>query len=50
MEKALFGAHGVGYETYCRKHKIRMKIEHARQEDYLQSQRMVADLDRRVHG
>jgi hypothetical protein len=49
MEKALYGAHGVGYETYSRRHKVRMKIEKARQLNYLQSQRMIADLDRRVH-
>ncbi|MFC0478283.1 hypothetical protein ACFFHF_24140 [Robertmurraya beringensis] len=50
MEKAMYAAHGVGYETYGRKHKVRMKIEKVRQQDYLQSQRMIADLDRRVHA
>lgn len=46
----MYGAHGVGYETYSQRHEVRMKIERARQQDYLQSQRMIADLDRRVHA
>ena len=27
MEKAMHGAHGVGYETYKRQHKVRMQVE-----------------------
>jgi len=50
MEKAMYAAHGVGYETYSRRHKVRIKIEKARQQNYLQSRRMIADLDRRVHA
>ncbi|MGG7620082.1 hypothetical protein [Bacillus coreaensis] len=50
MEKAMYAAHGVGFETYSRRHKVRMKIEKARQQNYLHSQRMIADLDRRVHA
>ncbi len=44
------GAHGVGYEVYSQKHEVRMKVEQKREQDYLQSQRIVADLDRKVHS
>ncbi|WP_174728173.1 hypothetical protein [Mesobacillus harenae] len=50
MEKAMQGAHGVGYEVYSQKHEVRMKVEQKREQDYLQSQRIVADLDRKVHS
>ncbi|MDQ0273035.1 hypothetical protein [Cytobacillus purgationiresistens] len=50
MEKAMHGAYGVGYETYSRKQDVRMRVEQKREEDYLKSQRMVADLDRKVHS
>ncbi|WP_180954818.1 hypothetical protein [Bacillus sp. V3-13] len=45
----MHGAHGVGYETYSRKHDVRMKVEKKREEDYLRSQRMVSDLERKLH-
>ena len=35
MEKAMHGAHGVGYETYSRKHEVRMKVEKRRQEEHI---------------
>ncbi|MDZ5472147.1 hypothetical protein SM124_10345 [Bacillus sp. 31A1R] len=44
----MYSAHGVGYETYCRKHEIRMRIEKSRQQDYLKSQRMIADIGRKL--
>jgi len=50
MEKAMHDAHGIGYEAYCMKHKLRMKVERRREKDYLRSQRIVADIDRKVHG
>ncbi|MEH7324439.1 hypothetical protein V7200_15435 [Cytobacillus firmus] len=50
MEKAMQAAHGVGYEVYSRKHDIRMEVEKRREEDYLQSQRLVADLERKIHS
>lgn len=43
-------AHGVGYEVYSLKHDVRMEVEKKREEDYLQSQRLVADLDRKIHS
>ncbi|MFE8702320.1 hypothetical protein ACFYKX_17120 [Cytobacillus sp. FJAT-54145] len=50
MEKAMHSAHGVGYALYSLKHEVRMKIEEKRQRNYIKSQRMIADLDRRVHS
>ncbi|MFC5733836.1 hypothetical protein [Cytobacillus gottheilii] len=44
------GAHGVGYEVYSRKHDVRMEVEEKRQKEYVESQRMVADLERKVHS
>ncbi|MBS4205225.1 hypothetical protein [Lederbergia citrea] len=49
MEKAMHGAHGVGYETYKQKHEMRMKIEKSREEEYLKSQRLISDLERKIH-
>jgi hypothetical protein len=49
MEKAMQGAHGVGYEVYKRKHAVRMKVEKHRDQDYIKSRQMVANFDRLVH-
>ncbi|MBO8176253.1 hypothetical protein [Aeribacillus pallidus] len=48
MEKSLYQAHGIGYEVYRRKHDVRMMIERRREADYVNSQRMIADLGRRL--
>lgn len=51
MEKAMHSAHGVGYEVYSRNHDIRMKIEERREQDHLESQRLVSDLNRKsIHS
>lgn len=50
MEKAMHGAHKVSYAVYSQKHEVRMKVEMRRERDYLQSQRIVADLDRKIHS
>ncbi|WP_409251879.1 hypothetical protein V1502_17505 [Bacillus sp. SCS-153A] len=50
MEKAMQGAHGVGYETYKRNHDVRMRVEKRRENEYIESRRMIADLDRKVHA
>jgi hypothetical protein len=50
MEKAMHGAHGISYEVYSIDHEARMEVEKKRERDYLQSQRMVADIDRKVHS
>ncbi|GIN70924.1 hypothetical protein J14TS2_13990 [Bacillus sp. J14TS2] len=49
MEKAMHAAHGVGYEVYKRQHDIRMTIEKKREKDYLRSQRVASDLERKIH-
>lgn len=49
MEKAMHGAHGVGYETYKRKHDIRMLIEKKREKEYVLSQRLTSDIERKIH-
>jgi hypothetical protein len=47
MEKAMHGAHKVSYATYSRKHEVRMRVERRREKEYIQSQRLVADIDRK---
>lgn len=49
MEKAMQSAHGVGYEQYRRDHDVRMKVEQRREEDYQQSMRLLADLNRKTN-
>ncbi len=49
MEKAMHGAHGIGYEVYKRKHDVRMQVEKKREQEYRESRRMIAELDRKVH-
>ncbi|GAA0326874.1 hypothetical protein GCM10008967_16750 [Bacillus carboniphilus] len=48
MEKAMQQAHGIGYEVYSQKHEIRMKVERKREKDYIQSQRIVMEHDRKL--
>lgn len=48
MEKAMQGSHGIGYEEYKLKHEVRMEVEQRREKEYVKSQRMIADLDRKV--
>ncbi|BCB05498.1 hypothetical protein KH172YL63_36310 [Bacillus sp. KH172YL63] len=50
MEKAMHGAHGIGYEVYKRKHDVRMQVEKKREQDYKESRRMIAAFDRKVHA
>ncbi|MBD7939404.1 hypothetical protein H9655_20380 [Cytobacillus sp. Sa5YUA1] len=50
MEKAMHGAYGVGYETYCQSQDVRMRVEKQRERDYLKSQRIVADIERKAHA
>jgi hypothetical protein len=47
MEKAMHGAHKVSYATYSQKHEVRMRVEMRREKEYVQCQRMVADIDRK---
>ncbi|MFO1445267.1 hypothetical protein KDN24_19125 [Bacillus sp. Bva_UNVM-123] len=50
MEKAMHRAHGVGYQVYCQKQDIRLLIEKKREQDYLKSQQIVAQFERKVHS
>ncbi len=43
----MHGARGVGYEVYSRKHEVRMDVERQREEEYVESRRMVADFNRK---
>jgi hypothetical protein len=43
----MHGAHKVSYATYSRKHEVRMRVERRREKEYIQSQRLVADIDRK---
>lgn len=49
MEKALLAAHGVCYEVYKRNHNVRMNVERRREQEYLKSQQMSADIERKFH-
>jgi hypothetical protein len=48
MEKAMHHSHGIGYAEYSLKHEKRMDVEAAREEDYLQSQKIYAQIERRM--
>jgi hypothetical protein len=50
MEKAMHGAHGVGYEVYKRKHSVRMMIEKRRDEDYYESRKIIEKIQRLAHS
>jgi len=50
MEKAMLGAHGICYKVYCRNHDVRMKVEKRRDQEYKFCQRMIADINRKVHS
>jgi hypothetical protein len=49
MEKAMHMAHGIGYEEYCRKFTIRMKVERKREEEYLKSRLLVDEISRKIY-
>ncbi|WP_162990203.1 hypothetical protein [Mesobacillus foraminis] len=50
MEKAMHAAHGVCYEEYCSNHDVRMAVEREREKDYLKSQRILSDIERKAHS
>ncbi|MFS0863648.1 hypothetical protein [Fredinandcohnia sp. 179-A 10B2 NHS] len=49
MEKAMHQAHGIGYETYSRKFKERLRVELKREKEYQKGRMIVAEYDRRLH-
>ena len=46
----MLSAHGVCYEQYSKDHEVRMKVERRREKDYLKSQRILSDIERKVHS
>ncbi|MEK3887779.1 hypothetical protein [Bacillus sp. FSL K6-3431] len=49
MEKAMHGAHGLGYETYKQEHGLRMKVEQRRDEEHQECQRLVSSIEKKLH-
>jgi hypothetical protein len=49
MEKAMWRAHGIGYEEYIRHHAVRIRVEERREKDNMKCRRMVADLDQLLY-
>ncbi|WP_202406280.1 hypothetical protein [Pontibacillus yanchengensis] len=49
MEKAMHQSHGMGYAEYSRRLDQRLKVEQRRQQEFEQSQRIVAEVDRKIH-
>jgi hypothetical protein len=47
MEKAMYQSHGMGYQEYSYKLDQLLKVEQKRQDDYEESRRMVADIERK---
>jgi hypothetical protein len=41
MEKAMFQAHGIGYVEYSQRLDQRLKVEQEREQDYIQSRRIL---------
>ena len=50
MEKAMHRAHGVGYQVYCLNQDVRISVEKKREQEYLKSQQIVAQFDRKIHS
>ncbi len=48
MEKAMQGSHGIGFEEYKLKHDVRMEVEQRREREYVKSQRLIADIERKI--
>ncbi|WP_202595692.1 hypothetical protein [Pontibacillus yanchengensis] len=49
MEKAMHQSHGMGYAEYSRRLDQRLKVEQRRQQEFEQSQKIVAEVDRKIH-
>jgi len=50
MEKAMHNSHGVGYEVYRRKHKVREVIETRREQDYNEGKKFATNLIGKIHS
>ena len=42
-------AHGVGYEVYKQNLDVRMEVEEKREQSYMKSNKIVNELNRRIH-
>lgn len=42
-------SHGIGYSEYSRKLDVRIQVEKRREREYKQSNRIVNDLQRKMH-
>ncbi|GHH96857.1 hypothetical protein [Neobacillus kokaensis] len=49
MEKAMYSAHGVCFADYSRKLDVRMKVERRREREYLQSQHILTNIEKKLH-
>ena len=49
MEKAMYQAHGIGYEEYSQKLSKRIEVERNREKEYEQSLKIASEIERRCH-
>ncbi len=45
----MHGAHHMGYAEYSRRLESRLEVEQKRQQDFEQSRKMIAQVDRQLH-
>ncbi|KQU20370.1 hypothetical protein ASG65_04795 [Bacillus sp. Leaf13] len=50
MEKALQLSHGIGYNEYSRNLDLRIEVEKERDKEHEKCNKMVLDLQRKIHG
>ena len=50
MEKAMQLSHGVGYNEYSRNLDLRIEVEKVRDREHEQCNKMILELQRKIHG
>ncbi|SIR26703.1 hypothetical protein SAMN05878482_103166 [Peribacillus simplex] len=50
MEKAMQSSHGIGYSEYSRNLDLRIEVEKERDREHVKCNKMVQDLQRKIHG
>ncbi|WP_221408603.1 hypothetical protein [Peribacillus simplex] len=50
MEKAMQSSHGIGYSEYSRNLDLRIEVEKERDREHEKCNKMVLDLQRKIHG
>lgn len=45
----MLSSHGVTFADYSRKLDVRMKVERRREQEYLDSQRIVTTIEKKLH-